>query len=48
MKFNELKLSKALLTAITKSAYKEATSIQEKVIPLVLEKKRLNCKSTNR
>jgi superfamily II DNA/RNA helicase len=45
MKFNELKLSKALLTSITKSAYKEATSIQEKVIPLVLEKKDLIAKA---
>ncbi len=41
MLFNELKLSNALLSTISKYGYKETTKIQEKVIPLVLEKKDL-------
>lgn len=39
MKFAELGLSEDLLTAITKQGYEEATPIQEKTIPLILEGK---------
>lgn len=39
MKFDELGLSKDLLTAITNSGYEEATPIQAETIPLVLEGK---------
>ncbi|MBM7617659.1 ATP-dependent RNA helicase DeaD [Weissella uvarum] len=39
MKFAELGLSDDLLTAITKQGYEEATPIQEKTIPLILDGK---------
>lgn len=39
MKFNELNLSKELLRAIDDIGYEEATYIQEKCIPLILEGK---------
>ena len=39
MQFKNLPLNKAILKAITKKGYTEATPIQEKTIPLILEKK---------
>jgi superfamily II DNA/RNA helicase len=45
MLFKELKLSNELLTTIDKYGYKNPTQIQEKVIPLVLEKKDLIAKA---
>ncbi len=45
MLFNELKLSNSLLNTIEKFGYKNPTQIQEKVIPLVLEKKDLIAKA---
>ncbi len=39
LKFAELGLSEDLLTAITKQGYEEATPIQEKTIPLILDGK---------
>lgn len=38
MSFSKLGLSKNILTSLQKHGYKQATPIQKKVIPLVLEK----------
>ena len=39
MSFNSLGLSDALLKAVSKKGYSEPSPIQEKAIPLILERK---------
>ena len=39
MSFNQLGLSEALLKAITKKGYSDPSPIQEKAIPVILDRK---------
>jgi ATP-dependent RNA helicase RhlE len=47
MQFSELSLQKSTLKAVADARFHTATLVQQKVIPLVLEKKKCHCSSTN-